>query len=437
MPNKDTLQGFSCRDHVTINSDTDSLLREAHAAHPDAIVTTEQLFQLWSNGAVSKHIYFEHTNGIATTAKAPTVEASPFSKLRWNVCNGYMLMTKSIYDTIPASLHNDPIGLCTYLQNQNIPLIVIPNTVAYEKPPLCFSDFFRPSQLVKKIEWLRHHAVWAQGIFVNTKTFFTEGAKRRHYQETIARFHAEKKMIIGLDGGLGDCLIYSTLPRLLSEKYGITVYLTEHSKTVIRNPEIRSVCFDDNPFFGGYVESDTGFRFHGFIRESNLIENLTGACSLSALENLEAQFGVSGSGLPEIFYKPTIMPELQKTLLIDANWHSGKKWGLYNDPSILEAIITQWRAKGSDYKVQYVETTAQNIYVYLDMLASAGQFVSYFSGGNALAAALNIPAIIIVPENLDGTALTMFMYHHAPITYVRRRSLARYGVYSKINELIK
>lgn len=429
--------GFSCQTHITIQPDTEALLRAALVSNLDSIVVTEQLFQLWTNGRVSKQIYFEHMNGFAVTGETPTREASPFSKVRWNVFNGYALTTQAIYNSIPTLLLTNSLGLFTFFQEHSIQIIIIPNTKAYEQSPIKLHDFFYPTKLIRKIEWVRHRAVTLQTILTNIKMFFTEKTKQREYQRAIAQFKIEKKMVIDLDGGLGDCLIYSTLPRLLSERYGMTVYLTEESKQVIRNPEIRSLCFDDNPYFGGYVKSSNSFRFYGFIHEGNFMKNVSETIPLSALEKLEAQFDVTSNGLPEIFYTPHILPELHKTLLIDANWHSGKKWGLYNDPSILDSIISQWHAQGPDFVVQYVETAAQDIYTYLDMIVSAAQFVSFFSGGNALAAALNIPAIIIVPENLDGTSLTMFLYHHAPITYVRRRSLARYGVYSKMNELIK
>ena len=225
-------------------------------------------------------------------------------------------------------------------------------------------------------------------------------------------------------GGLGDALVFTSLPRLLKETYGISFYLSHRSLDVFRHHNIFQLCFEYNPYFCGIKNTEDTFRYNHFSSDLSISTLITGKGDLNVVERIERQFNVAGNGVPEIYYKPFIDPALHDTVLVDRNWIYGKTHNLYYDEQLLEREIE--KAKDPDRKVLYVEPGGQDLFRYTDMIASSKHFIGLVSGGNVLAAALRKNATIIVPENQDGGSLSNFLFPNAGIQYVRNKSLKQY-----------
>ncbi len=259
------------------------------------------------------------------------------------------------------------------------------------------------------------------GILLRLRRLHSEPRQRREYFEKIDAALGRKKVVIAVTyGGIGDVLIYSSLPRLLKEQKDTDFYFSESSRSVFRHPDIFKLCFGLNPYFKGFAPDKESVTIGGFIRQ---IDKATGPKNL--LETLENQFELVGTGLPEIFYKPKKISSLENTLLIDTNTVSGAGLGWVMDESILKKIIDDASTQGKTIK--YVDPKAQNIFEYVDMIYSANYFVCFLSGGHALAVALRKPCTVILPENFDGGGISKFIYPKWPlVTYVRKRSMSRY-----------
>jgi hypothetical protein len=155
---------------------------------------------------------------------------------------------------------------------------------------------------------------------------------------------------------------------------------------------------------------------------------ITGKGGDNIPKTLEKQFNLEGNALPEIYYTPVIRPELRNTVLVDKNWIFGKTHNLHYNKNLLEEEIQ--KAQGEKGEVLYVEPKTQSLFEYVDMISSSKYFVALISGGNALVAALNKPASIIIPEDLEGGALSNFFFHTPKIKYIRKKSLNAY--FSKV-----
>lgn len=103
--------------------------------------------------------------------------------------------------------------------------------------------------------------------------------------------------IASYHNGLGDCLQHSTLPERLSN-YGHKVRLYTGSDVMpFRNPEIRKLVWDMNPFVKG--ESKTGWNL-GDVPERPYVNNHN-----DFIKNWESIFGLKPeNSLPKIYYKP-------------------------------------------------------------------------------------------------------------------------------------
>lgn len=404
----------------------DGLLRKA----PDSIVAVSRLHRLWSNGEVKKDLVFEQDNGkITSKVQKPETEPTPFQQDRWNIFNGFCVASDQVLKHIPKNVLNDQTRLLAYCLEKKIPLLIAPDTFATEKPVSGLVDFLQPRKIASAHKRLRDILLFFKIILDKTISIFSTSASRRAYLTQIHKIKYQKKIVLDLSfGGVGDCLSFSSLPRLLKEQFDIDFYLSENSRRVFAHNDIFKLCFETNPYFKGFSGENDVFRIKNFVHDQSLLTFLTDKGGPTVLEQLEEQFGLLGIGLPEIFYKPKHIPGLEKTLFCDLNWYSGEKWGLHNDQIIIDDIITTWKSQGPEYQVKHNDTSEQNIFEYIDIINSCSQFLCLFSGGNPIATALGTPAIVIVPENLEGNSLSMFLFKKSKNSYVRKASLAGYGI---------
>jgi len=393
--------------------------------HAAAIVCAGVVRMCWSNGHIKRSIVFEHTNhGLHTLATTPPTEPGPFLKERWNPFNGFSVIISDIY--IPPECFTDSALLLDYCVANKIPVYV--DTCV---EITCTLNFTWQKGLIKELirvnQVFRNFVLFFYQLFQNTKSYITTRKERARHYEKLNEARKQRRVVLDLAlGGLGDCLAFSTLPRLLSEQYDAAFYLSEETKQKFRHPDIGKLCFELNPYFHGYASTKTKILPQGFIQDVDIKTFLFDRGSKTAIKNIEDQFSVSGSGLPEIFYQPKTLSGYDKTLVCDKNWFSGEKWGLYNDDAFLASELAAWTEQGPEYRVEYITLHQQNIFEYIDKIYSAAHFVCYLSGGNSIAAALKKPALVLAPENLEGSALSQFLFFNSPIRYYRKKTLKQY-----------
>jgi hypothetical protein len=389
------------------------------------IAIAGKLVQRWRSGDIRRYITFEQRAGaLAPEATAPPVELGPFLKMRWNPFHSLFVASPTA-QTLLGPHAGNPDQLLKAAVSHNLKVIIVPEVVA-EEPLRINWRRLSLTELIHKVEWFRSLALAVFLVASNVRQLLTEGRRYRAYREAIANIIKQKEIILEFDiGGLGDSLCYTTLPRLLKETHGVDFYLSHNMKEVFRHPDIARLCFESNPFFKGYKDGPV-FKPQNFVRELSWYTFLTDRGGDTAVKTIGRQFGLPGTGSPELFYQPKKLPGYETTLLCDTNWHSGEKWGLWNDPVHLETELAEWQKRGPAYQIEYLTPTGQDIFAYLDKVYSSGHFVCYYSGGNALAAALGKTSVTIVPENLEGNALALFFFKDSAITYRRTKSLTSY-----------
>ncbi|MEY2672074.1 MAG: hypothetical protein RL687_491, partial [Candidatus Parcubacteria bacterium] len=405
------------------SSDKERLLE--HLVSEDAhIIAVERLLYYWADAQnVRKDIWFELQKPFSLEANTP--EPQSFSKERFNPFLGPILVEETYFKSKKKEL----LGIIKgdNLNNTDLKISIAKGTVGVRIPKLrhilCarFAKKIFLNHFIRTYKPLRDSILFVSIIKRRILAYLFQHSEKKNYLLNIERIIREKEIIVKIPfGGLGDCLVYTSLPRLLYEKYGVKFYLDESCRDIFRNSEIFDLCFGKNPYFHGFKKTTKPYEFREFVQISQIYSEKS---RFSLTELLEKDFCLNGEGLPEIFYTPKKQDELSNTILIDNNWYSGRKWGLYNDMTLQQKKIEEIMRDKPNLKIQYVTPTAQSIFEYIDMLHSAAFFISLFSGGNALAAALHIPAIVIVPENIEGASLSYFHFSKSNITYIRNKKV--------------
>lgn len=200
------------------------------------------------------------------------------------------------------------------------------------------------------------------------------------------------------DIGLGDTLIYSHIPRIAKTQYDYDrVWI---SKMVYRNHETQELVWDLNPYVDGYVDANG-------IKETCLLNiwsdsDFYNQVGTNFMDKIMYRFGFDDgcvNHLPEIYYKPKIIKELQGKSLYDPNYHSTA--GCL-DINLLNEYLTKnnirfdkllpyrkGNGKHYEYPFDFSVYEINNIYDYLDALSSTSDFHCLFSGGSVVSAVYN------------------------------------------------
>jgi hypothetical protein len=197
-------------------------------------------------------------------------------------------------------------------------------------------------------------------------------------------------------GGLGDHLFYSHIPRIAKET-GVydRVYVSNQSD--FRNPETRSLVWEKNPYFDGFVD-EPGW-------EPAIDLDKTGP-DLNFLDLIMLEYGLDDGKRwhdPEIYYQPKPVPGLHGKVLYDPNFVSiagndfnsrrvrryFKKSGYRPD---LE--MAPWKKSVPAFPAT-PKITSTSLEHFCDLISSCGQLVCLSSGTSHLAAALGKPATVL------------------------------------------
>ncbi len=419
-----------------------SLIRALEEGGYD-IVCAERLTLKFKNGFVKKDIFFENLNQILPeSVLSVPKEPEAFIKERWNPLNGLFVAKKSLLHSLHTKDYEDVDELLRYCFKHNYKIFILGGTEAIETITPHLGVLLRKSNnVVSKIKQVLKEIVvsnfYLRKIFLrityilgNIRSVFKNKERRKRYYETIEQSKIKKELVLHLSyGGLGDCLVFTSLPRLLKEQYGVDFYLDEKTKDIFRQHDIFKLCFEMNPFFKGFKTSENVFEYGHFSQDMSLRTFFTDKYGENICEQVERQFNVKGNGVPELFYKPKFLSEYTNTIFVDTNWFSGKKWGLYNDQSLLEKEIQNSKLENTNARVEFSTPTRQDIFTYIDKIFSSWKFISFFSGGNVLAATLKKEKVtIILPENIEGGSMYSFLFPRSHNTYIRNGSLKGYVI---------
>lgn len=268
---------------------------------------------------------------------------------------------------------------------------------------------------LKNISLVKKMMYWFYGIKNNIG-----GLKDRKrylvYRKEIEDIIKNREIVFGLKyGGLGDCLVYTSLPRLLAKRYGIIFYLDESTKKTFRHNDIFRICFESNPYFKGFKKTKKPFYYQRFAWDRSLVNLLLDLWGESISSIIERQFGVYEKGLPEIYYQPKKMAGYDRTVLADLNYVSGHALGWKYDQIEIEQSLQNYERKG--YKIIRPDPKKQDIFSYADMVFSAEKFVTVLSGGAALAAAMKVKAEVRLPVNVRGESVYNFVFKNSEVSY--------------------
>lgn len=198
----------------------------------------------------------------------------------------------------------------------------------------------------------------------------------------------------GCLGGLGDHLVYSTLPERYSA-LGFDVYLD--AENICRNPDIYDLVWAKNPYIVGTSDRKPaiGYTHQGHFYD---VANRLPIGSIEAMERahqLEPPYSLA----PRIYYEPQPFPiDLRNSVLVD--------YGAVSS-TLAPQALNEMQPKMQDrfgsksfYMVTFPSGVAQKpplegpsiqmngIFQYVDALASCAAWVGSEAGGQALAAAV-------------------------------------------------
>lgn len=214
-------------------------------------------------------------------------------------------------------------------------------------------------------------------------------------------------MIINLApyaGGLGDALLFSTLPELYALR-GDKVYIC--NTPACRNPEVRELVWGCNPFVSGFTnEQPNVIGGSVFLKENQKYNQIFYykhmRSSIEAIEKLHGFENTDHLQCPKIYYKPKFLPDWRNKVVFDPFSHSQEitlniledftqwicRWNNYN---IHDMIILSSRYSGNhgggllQYNKGYF---VKDIFEYCDIMNSCKAFLVSESGGQVLASAL-------------------------------------------------
>jgi len=221
-------------------------------------------------------------------------------------------------------------------------------------------------------------------------------------RDISAKGEKEKQLIIQIPfGGLGDHLVYSSLPELLWEQKGIKTFIS--NKSIFRSSSIRDFVWGLNPYVT--FTDEKGWFIHKPLQ--NNFATLD--------EYLQKLFNIEGNGCPKIYYKTNLIEQLKGETIVDPSFGpSGKANGYYekdfhkrfieylknnvgdfilithkhtNTKSTLEELIKKV-FNPNCYSTSTVKELA-------DVLFSAQKRFLMYSGSASLAAALNLSSYVL------------------------------------------
>ncbi len=229
-------------------------------------------------------------------------------------------------------------------------------------------------------------------------------------QDILAHAIQNKKLILQvMYGGLGDHLVYSSLPRLLFENYGIKTYIS--NKSLYRSPEIRKFIWESNPYVS--FTDEKGWSLQG----ASVPQNKTLDKAIQEIFDLECD------GTPEVFHKSNKVNEVAGETIVDVSFGpSGKTAYSYHTEQFAATLVHYLKRNVPDFTLITHDADGYSSEILEDVikkefnppclgvatveelsnvLYSARERYLLFSGGASLAASLSLPSNILCNKKVD------------------------------------
>lgn len=215
------------------------------------------------------------------------------------------------------------------------------------------------------------------------------------------------------NGGLGDHLFYSHIPRIAKETGAYEkVFISNHSN--LRNKAYKELIWDKNPFVDGFTDKEGSYPVFSETRKE---------CNI--LDEIMLQLGLDDGKRyhePELYYTPNLIPSLVGKTLYDPNYISSagfctaKKIQNYFLSHNIHIDHQMYVREKRALPITQFDTflKAKTFWDFLDILYSAGNIYCVVTGTATLAAALKKSATVFYTED----QLPMFR-HSKNNTYIK------------------
>ena len=220
-------------------------------------------------------------------------------------------------------------------------------------------------------------------------------AKPIRDEDILEKVEKEKQLVIQVPyGGLGDHLMYSSLPELLWKQKQIKTFVSNGS--IYRSEAIQKFVWELNPYVT--FTDRKGWFIHKPVRDDFTVLD----------EYLQDLFGIEGEGHPKIYYTPNLIEQIKGKTIVDASCGASGKANGYFEPDFYKRfleylknnvddfiLITHQHSGTKDKLQELIKATfappcynVSTIEQLANVLFSASKRLLLYSGAASLAAAL-------------------------------------------------
>lgn len=220
--------------------------------------------------------------------------------------------------------------------------------------------------------------------------------------DILKKAKEEKRLVLQVpSGGLGDHLVYSSLPELLQTQKGIRTFIS--NKSIYHNTAIRNFVWELNPYIK-FTDITGWFIYQPLEREFPTFDGY-----------LQKLFDLQGDGCPKVYYKPRFVKQIKGKNIIDPSFGpSGKANGYYEKDfherfieylksNVGEFVLIVHRYSKTKNPLEELITKTFNpdccgiftIEELADVIFSARKRYLLYTGAASLSAALGIPSTVL------------------------------------------
>lgn len=230
--------------------------------------------------------------------------------------------------------------------------------------------------------------------------------------EITEKVEKEKRLMIQVAcGGLGDHLIYSSLPELLWEQRGIKTFVS--NKSILRSKAICDFVWRLNPYVT-FTDEKGWFTYKAVENNFPTVDGY-----------LQHLFNLHGDGFPKVYYQPSLIEQIEGKTIVDPSCGAAGKANGYFDTDFYRRFIEYLKSHVGEFVlITHLHSGTKNdlqelirkefkpecysvstIEEFSDVLYSAKERYLLHSGGASLAAALRLESNIlnyIKPSTYDS-----------------------------------
>lgn len=221
-------------------------------------------------------------------------------------------------------------------------------------------------------------------------------------RDILEKAEKEKQLVIQIPfGGLGDHLVYSSLPELLWQQKGIKTFIS--NKSIFRSKAIRDFVWGLNPYIT-FTDEKGWFIYKPLENDYPTLD-----------EYLQKLFDLSGDGCPKVYYKPRIIEQIRVKDIVDPSFGPAGKANRYYEPEFHNKLIEYLKNNVGDFILithRHAHTknvleerikrtfnpdcySLSTIEELADVLFSARKRYLLYSGGASLSAAMGLSSIAL------------------------------------------